>query len=90
LFVELFNLPAVGVAIGLAARYHRRMLWLLPVAPGYGFLWFAHSSLDLAADAQAAVALFFIPIYALPFFAPGALLAELLHRWSGQRRNRQS
>lgn len=84
LLLELFNVIAVGVAVLLTARYHRRLLWLLSVVPGYAFLWVAHSSLNLAGDAQAAVALVFIPLFSLVIFGPCALLSEGIHRYSAR------
>ena len=74
-FLGGFNLVAVGTAVGATLLFHKRNLWLLPVLAGYGFLFYAHGTLDLASDAQAGVALVFIPIYSLFFFVVGAILA---------------
>ena len=81
LLVEGFNLFAALAAIGVTALLHRRGVWILPVLAGYGFLAYAHGSLDLRSDAQAAVALVFIPLFSLPFFAVGATLGAVA-RWA--------
>ena len=84
LLLELFNAIAVSVAVLLTARYHRRLLWALSVVPGYAFLWIAHSSVDLASDAQASLALFFIPVFSLVIFGLCALLSEGIYRFSAR------
>ena len=75
LFLGGFNLVAVGAAAGATVLFGKRHLWLLPVLAGYGFLSYAHGSLDLASDAQAPIAVVFIPIYSLFFFVVGGVVA---------------
>jgi hypothetical protein len=85
LFLGAFNAIAWG-AILLASRSCRRpssLLW--SVIPGFGFLAYAHYSLDLSADAQAGIALVFIPIYALVPIAAGAVIGYLVNRYTGRR-----
>ena len=78
LFLGAFNAIAGGSLIAISYWYRRPFSLLLPCALGFGFLAWAHYSLDLAADAQAAIALVFIPIYALlPIFV-GAVLGYVL------------
>ena len=48
----------------------------------FGFLARFHSSLDLSADAQAAIGLVFVPIAAIPFVCVGALAGYLVDRIS--------
>jgi hypothetical protein len=69
LFLGAFNLVAVCAAAAATALFYRRYLWVLPVLAGYGFLIYAHGTLDLASDAQAPVAVVFIPVYSVFFFA---------------------
>lgn len=78
LFFGAFNAIAWGSLIAISYWYRRPVSLLLPCAFGFSFLAWAYYSLDLAADAQAAIALAFIPIYALlPIFV-GAVLGYVL------------
>jgi|GEM_PF-631785 len=80
-----FNAIAWG-AILLASHFYRRPSSLLiPSILGFGFLAYAHYSLDLAADAQAAIAIVFIPIYALVPIGAGSIIGYLVDR--AARRN---
>ncbi len=72
LFLTAFNAIAVMALLGVSAAYRHRASLLAPAVAGFGFLAWAHGSLDLAADAQAAIALVFIPLLALlPIFLGG-------------------
>ena len=62
-----FNAITWGTLIGLSYLVRKPSPLIVPSAAGFGFLAYAHAHLDLASDAQAAVALVFIPIYGLPF-----------------------
>ena len=75
LFLEAFNLIALGGALVAAFVVRQRGLWMLPVVAGYAYVAYGHGTLDLKSDAQAAIGLIFIPIYSLPYFAGGGLLA---------------
>jgi len=69
-----FNAIAWGAIVAIGRLYKRPESIVVPALFGFGFLAWAHSSLDLAADAQAAIALVFIPIYALlPIAVGGAI-----------------
>jgi hypothetical protein len=67
LFFGGFNAIAWGTLVGLSYLVRKPSPLIVPSVAGFGFLAYAHSNLDLASDAQAAVALVFIPIYAVPF-----------------------
>jgi hypothetical protein len=56
------------------------MAYIFPSLFGFGFLAWAHYSLDLAADAQAAIALVFIPIYALLPIGIGGAIGYVVDR----------
>lgn len=80
LLIGVFNAIAWGSIVGLSFLYQRPTSLLFPAALGFGFLAWAHFSLDLKSDAQAAIALGFIPIYALlPIFI-GALIGYFVDR----------
>ena len=51
-----------------------------PCGLGFVFLAWAHYTLDLAADAQASIALIFIPIYSLVPTGVGALIGLVIDR----------
>lgn len=80
LFLGAFNAIAWGAIIAVSLLYKRPSSLWAPALLGFGFLAFAHYSLDLAADAQAAVALVFIPIYALVPIAIGAIVGYFMDR----------
>lgn len=60
--------------------YRNAYSTLAPALLGFGFLAWAHYGLDLRADAQAAIALIFIPIYALAPILIGAIIGYLIDR----------
>ena len=80
LFMGAFNAIPWGAIIAVSFLYKRPSSLWAPALLGFGFLAFAHYSLDLAADAQAAVALVFIPIYALVPIAIGAIVGYFMGR----------
>ena len=80
LLIGAFNAVAWGSIVGLSFWYQRPTSLFFPAALGFGFVAWAHFSLDLKSDAQAAVMLAFIPIYALlPIFI-GALIGYFVDR----------
>lgn len=80
LFLSAFNAIAWGAIIAASLLYKRASSVWAPALLGFGFLAFAHYSLDLAADAQAALGLVFIPIYALAPIAIGAIVGYFMDR----------
>lgn len=75
-----FNAVAWGALLGISFLYRRAISLLVPCAFGFGALAWAHATLDLRADAQSALALIFIPIYALLPIAVGGALGYVLDR----------
>lgn len=65
LFFNALNAIAWGSIVALSFFFRRPAPLLIPCAMGFAFLAWAHYTLDLASDAQAAIALIFIPIFAL-------------------------
>ncbi|WP_114996584.1 hypothetical protein [Xanthomonas campestris] len=80
LLLGAFNAIAWGALLGISFLYRRPISLLVPCALGFGALACAHATLDLRADAQSALALIFIPIYALLPIAVGGALGYLLDR----------
>lgn len=80
LFLGGFNAIAWGAIVAVSFLYKRPSSVWAPALLGFGFLAFAHYSLDLASDAQAAVAVAFIPIYALIPIAIGAIVGYFVGR----------
>lgn len=81
-----FNAIAWGAMLAISLAYRRPVSLLAPCLFGFAYLAVAHNGLDLRADAQAGIALVFIPIYALVPIAVGGILGYLLDR--GLRRGR--
>lgn len=75
-----FNAIAWGAVLWLAFIYRYASSILAPAIPGFGFLAFAHYGLDLSSDAQAAIALLFIPVYALVPIGIGGVVGYLIDR----------
>ena len=80
LFFGAFNAIAWLAILGATFLYRRPASVLAPAVAGFGFLAWVHATLDLASDAQAAVALVFIPLYALVPIAVGAVVGLVLDR----------
>ncbi|RYG10759.1 MAG: hypothetical protein EOO07_21645 [Chitinophagaceae bacterium] len=85
LFMQAFNAIAWGAIVAISFVYRRPILLLIPCLLGFGALALVHNSLDLAADAQAAVALVFIPIYALAPIAMGGGIGYLIDKFLNKR-----
>jgi uncharacterized membrane protein len=83
LFFGAFNASAWGSVLAVSLLYRRPASLLAPSLLGFGFLAWAHYSLDLAADAQAAIALIFIPVFALVPIFVGAAIGYFLDRRPG-------
>lgn len=80
LFFGAFNAICWGTAL-LATMGLRnpRSAWF-PVIAALGSSAWMHSTIDLAADAQAAIALVFIPFLTLPFTATGWIIGYYYDR----------
>ncbi|WP_280548234.1 hypothetical protein [Halomonas sp. 11-S5] len=74
LFFGALNAIAWGGILALSFMYERPVSLLAPCILGFGFLAWAHGTLDLGADPQAAIALIMIPVYALVPIAVGGAL----------------
>ncbi|MBV6855174.1 hypothetical protein KWH45_17335 [Xanthomonas campestris pv. mirabilis] len=75
-----FNAIAWGALLGISFLYRRPIALLVPCLLGFGVLAWAHATLDLRADAQSALSLIFIPIYALLPITLGGVLGYVLDR----------
>lgn len=80
LFLGVFNAVAWGAILGVSRLYRRPLSLLAPCLFGFGFLAWGHARLDLTSDAQAAVGLVFLPIYALLPIAVGAGAGYVIDR----------
>lgn len=80
LFFLALNSIAWGAILAISFMYRRPVSLIAPCLLGFGFLVWAHSTLDLRADAQAAIALIFIPIYALVPIVVGAVIGYIVDR----------
>lgn len=80
LVLGAFNAIAWGSLIALSFLIRRPAMLLIPCVLGFGFMAWAHATLDLAADAQAGVALILIPLRALVPIALGGVVGCVLDR----------
>lgn len=80
LFLGALNAIAWGAILLASLLYRRPLSLLVPAVLGFAFLAYAHHGLDLSADAQAGVALVFIPLYALVPIAVGAVIGYVVDR----------
>jgi hypothetical protein len=80
LFFAAFNAIAWGAILAISFMYRRPASLVAPCLLGFGFLTWAHTALDLRADAQAAIALIFIPIYVLVPIAVGGAIGYIVDR----------
>ncbi|MDQ6645902.1 MAG: hypothetical protein M3Y93_01550 [Pseudomonadota bacterium] len=80
LFLGGFNAIAWVAIVAISLLYRHAASLLAPSLLGFGFLAWAHGSLDLASDAQAALALIFIPIYALLPIGVGGMVGYVMDR----------
>jgi hypothetical protein len=85
LLIGGFNAVAWGAMVALGSLYRRPVSLLVPSLFGFAFLAWAHYSLDLRADAQSAIALVFIPIYALLPIAIGGAMGYAMDRFLRRR-----
>ncbi|WP_426701385.1 hypothetical protein ACPPVV_18850 [Rhodanobacter sp. Col0626] len=80
LFLSAFNAIAWGAMLAISFMYRRPASLVAPCLLGFGFLAWAHGTMDLGADAQAALALVIIPIYALLPIAVGGAIGYIVDR----------
>jgi len=81
LFFGLFNAIAWGAILAFTFLYKRKLPIICPVLFGFLPLAWVHGTYDLSSDAQAAIGLVFIPIYALVPIAIGGLMGYLMDRY---------
>lgn len=80
LFISAFNAPVWLSLFALTFVYRRPTSLLVPCVLAFGFLAWAHFSMDLASDAQAAIGLVFIPVLAVPFLVVGGVIGYVIDR----------
>ena len=80
LWLTALHAVSWGSILLVSLAYQRPASLLAPCLSGFGFLAWAHASLDLHSDAQAAIALFLIPLVSLLPIAIGALIGYAVDR----------
>lgn len=85
LLLGAFNAIAWLAILTASLFYQRPSSLLWPAIFGFGFLAYAHYGLDLSADAQAGVAVVFIPIYALVPIFVGTIIGYIADRIARRR-----
>jgi len=80
LLIGVPNAIAWGAILATSFVYRRPASLFAPCLLGFGFLAWGHYTLDLLSDAQAAIAIAFIPIYALAPIAIGGVIGYVVDR----------
>lgn len=84
LFFGIFNaIPWIAI-LSFTFLYKRKLSIIAPALFGFIPLAWVHSVYDLSADAQAAIGLVFIPIYALVPIAMGGIIGYLIDRYAAR------
>ena len=86
LLIGKFNAICWGSVLLATLTYRNALSVLFPAAFGFAFAFWGNAMLDLASDAQAAIAIIFIPIYALPFVCVGWAIGFVFDRQKGRRK----
>ncbi|WP_404296403.1 hypothetical protein [Halomonas sp.] len=86
LFFGALNAIAWGCILALSFKYERPVSLLAPCILGFGFLAWAHGTLDLSANPNAAIALVIIPVYALVPVAVGGIFGYIVDRMLRQKK----
>jgi hypothetical protein len=81
IFFGAFNAISWGSIFLTTFTYESTMPVILPAGLGFVFDAYAYTTLDLASDAQAGIALVFIPIYSVPLIAVGWLAGICCDRY---------
>lgn len=85
MLIQAWNAMAWGSLLALSFLGSRPATLLVACVLGFGYLAWAHATLDLAADAQAGIGVVFIPVYAYALIAIGVIIGPVIDR----RRRRQ-
>mgnify|MGYP003575664459 CR=1 FL=1 len=80
LFFGAFNAIAWGAIFICTFLYKHKLSAIAPALFGFVPLAWVHSTYDLSSDAQAAIGLIFIPIYALVPIAIGGVIGYVIDR----------
>lgn len=88
-FISICNVVIWGPILLTTLLYRYPIVALSAAAFAFGWPFYAHMQLDLRSDAQAAIGLFFIPIYSIPYVLTacvvGLALDIGLSRWFDER-----
>jgi hypothetical protein len=75
-----FNAIAWGAILLVSRAYRRPVSLVAPAGLGFAFLAWGHNALDLDEDAQSAIGLVLLPVYALVPIAAGGALGYAIDR----------
>jgi hypothetical protein len=78
LFFQGFNALTWGSIILTSFFYESDYSILAPALTGFGYISWAHYTLDLTVDAQAGLGIIFIPIYSIPYVVIGGIIGYLI------------
>lgn len=80
LFLSALNAIAWGSLLAISFLYRKPLSLLVAALPAFLFLTWAHYSLDLSADAQSALGIVVLPVYALLPVLVGGISGYLLDK----------
>lgn len=75
-----FNAIAWGAILAVSLKYERPASLVSPCLLGFGYLAWAHGTLDLTTNANAPIALVIIPVCALVPIAVGGVIGYVVDR----------
>tara|TARA_B100000780_G_scaffold188301_1_gene132340 strand:- start:446 stop:763 length:318 start_codon:yes stop_codon:yes gene_type:complete len=82
LFIGIANAISWGLIIALSQNYKKSTTIIYPALLGFSFVAWGHLTLDLSADAQAALGFLFIPIYSIPFILTGWVIGLIIEKYN--------
>lgn len=80
LLIGALNAIAWGTILAISFKYERPVSLVSPCLLGFGYLAWAHGTLDLSTNANAPIALVIIPVYALVPIAIGGGIGYVVDR----------
>jgi hypothetical protein len=82
LLIGITNAISWGLIIALSQNYKKSTTIIYPALLGFSYVAWGHLTLDLSADAQAAVGILFIPIYSIPFILTGWVIGLIIEKYN--------
>jgi hypothetical protein len=82
LLIGIPNALSWGLIIALSRYYKKSTTIIYPALLGFSYVAWGHYTLDLSADAQAAIHILFIPIHSIPFILTGWVIGLIIEKYN--------